>query len=147
MKKDYQDICIWIESYHKEANRLQEEDTYTVISGKEYVAKYPLIQVILYMCIQTIKMDKEDDPAQARSQIIALLPQRPPVDQEQQVCSRAPRQELLHHDINGLLKLEATRKKVTVKMPSANPIFQKMKTLSSIISPPRDCPLSKPGNL
>jgi hypothetical protein len=72
MKKDYPDRKIWVESYFEEANGLKEMDTYVTITAKEYAERYPAIQVISSMCIQTVKPDENGDPDHVKTRIVAL---------------------------------------------------------------------------
>ena len=50
----------------------EDNDTYKVISVKEYKEKYSSVQVIPSMVVQVVKPDEDGNPDGAKSRIVAL---------------------------------------------------------------------------
>jgi hypothetical protein len=58
MEHGYPDRRLWMESYIEEAMGFKEQDTYVVLSAKQYAKDYSDIQIIPTMNVQTLKKDE-----------------------------------------------------------------------------------------
>jgi hypothetical protein len=67
----YPDRRLWMESYVEEAMGLPEQDTYVIISAKEYEQCYSNIQIIPTMNVQTLKKDEVGALDRVKSRIVA----------------------------------------------------------------------------
>jgi glutathionyl-hydroquinone reductase len=69
MRADNPDRQIWIESYLEEAGGLKEQNTYSVLTGKECTEKYSHIQIIRSMSVQTVNPTKMVIPLGPRPEL------------------------------------------------------------------------------
>jgi hypothetical protein len=145
MRKDNPDRRIWIESYLEEAEGLKEQKTYSVLSSKEYSAKFGHVQVIPSMCVQTVKPDENGDPVRAKSRIVALG------NHEERVWSKSEKfAPVLRGESSRVMTSMAVQAGRREKQGDCKNAFCQSylpKDETIIIRPPKGCPLSKTGDL
>jgi hypothetical protein len=72
MEQGCSDRRLWMQSYLEEIGGLHENNTYVIISAKEYAEKYSDVQILPSMNVQTVKKDSDGAPVRVKSRIVAL---------------------------------------------------------------------------
>jgi hypothetical protein len=145
MRKEYPDRSIWVESYYEEANGLKEMDTYVIITAKEYTTKYPEIQIISSMCVQTVKPDKNGDPDRAKTRIVALGNQEDRVWEKSEKFAPVLRDESSRVMTSMAIQAGRREKQGDCENAFCQSCLPKGETI--ILRPPKGCPLSNTGDL
>jgi hypothetical protein len=121
---------------------LQEQDTYVVISGKEYEKKYSDIQIIPTMNVQTIKKDEYGAPDRVKSRIVALG------NFEDRIWEKSEKYAPVLRDESSramTIELGGRKKQGDCKNTFLQSYLPKDETI--VCQPPKGCPLSKTGDL
>jgi hypothetical protein len=145
MQTNYPDQKIWFDSYLEEAGGLKEQNTYSVLTNKEYTKKYAHIQIIPSMSVQTVKPDENGDLVRAKTRVVALS------NHEERVWSKsnkfAPVLRGKSSRLMTSMAVESGRreKQGDCKNAFCQSFLSKEETI--IIRPPKGFPLSKPGDL
>lgn len=67
MQRNYTDRKVRTDSYGEGHSSIKDENTFSVISQKMYKEKYPQVQVLSSMAVQTVKTDEVGKPVQAKT--------------------------------------------------------------------------------
>jgi hypothetical protein len=145
MKQGYADRRTWVESYHEEASGLKEQDTYVVLSNKEYQEQYSNIQILPTMCVQTIKKDEAGVPVRAKSRIVALGNFEDRIWEKADKFAPVLRDESARTMTSMAVSMGRREKQGDCKNAFCQSYLPKDETI--ILRPPKDCPLSKSNDL
>jgi hypothetical protein len=145
METGYPDRRLWMESYVEEAMGLKEQDTYVVISSKDYEKNHSHIQVIPTMNVQTIKKDEVGDPYRAKSRIVALGNFEDRVWEKSKKYAPVLRDASSRAMTSMAVEMGIREKQGDCKNTFVQSYLPKDETI--ICRPPRGCPLSKAGDL
>jgi hypothetical protein len=145
MEHGYPDRRLWMESYVEEAMGLREQDTYVIISAKEYELRYTDIQVIPTMNVQTLKKDEVGALDRVKSRIVALGNFEDRVWEKSEKYAPVLRDE----SSQAMTCMAIGRGRREKQGDCKNALVQSYlpKDEKIICRPPRGCPLSKPGDL
>jgi hypothetical protein len=129
----------------EEAMGLKEQDTYVVISSKDYEKNHSHIQVIPTMNVQTIKKDEVEDPYRAKSRMVALGNFQDRVWEKSEKYAPVLRDKSSRAMTSMAVEMGIREKQGDCKNAFVQSYLPKDETI--ICRPPKGgCPLSKPGD-
>jgi hypothetical protein len=131
MEMGYPDRRLWIKSYVEEVMGLKSQDTYVVISAKDYKKNHSDIQIIATMNIQTIKKDEVGDPDRVKSRMVALGNFEDRVWSKSEKYAPVLRDESSRAMTSMAVEMGRREKQGDARMLSSNPISPRTKPSSA----------------